>query len=58
MKEIIFKLNIDEINLALTALGNMPYIQVHDLINKIQIQAKTQLKDNESARQERVVMIK
>jgi hypothetical protein len=43
MKEINLGLKIDEINLVLSALGNLPFIQVHELINKIQSQASLQL---------------
>jgi hypothetical protein len=43
MKEIKLQLSIEEINQALTALGNLPFIQVHELINKIQAQAAEQL---------------
>lgn len=43
MKEIKLQLSIEEINLVLTALGNLPFIQVHELIGKIQTQAAEQL---------------
>ncbi len=45
MKEITLKLSVDEANNILQALGSLPYIQVHQLIQKIQIQAGTQLQD-------------
>ena len=47
MKEINLKLSVDEINKVLSALGNMPYIQVFELINKISRQAETSLKNEE-----------
>ena len=43
MKEINLSLKVEEINLVLTALGNLPFIQVHELIGKIQGQATAQL---------------
>jgi hypothetical protein len=43
MKEINLTLNIEEINLVLSSLGNLPFIQVHELIGKIQSQASAQL---------------
>jgi hypothetical protein len=50
MKDIRIQLNVNEINLALKALGNLPYYQVAALIDKIQQQANHQLVQlNESA---------
>ncbi|MGN6531229.1 MAG: hypothetical protein ACTHK0_05710 [Ginsengibacter sp.] len=46
MKEINLSLKIEDVNLLLTALGNLPFIQVHELITKIQSQATPQLNDN------------
>jgi hypothetical protein len=43
MKEINLSFRIEEINLILTALGNLPFIQVNELIAKIQAQATPQL---------------
>ena len=45
MKEINLSLKIEDVNLLLTALGNLPFIQVHELISKIQSQATPQLND-------------
>ena len=44
MKEMTLKLTIEEVNQVLTALGSLPFIQVHELIGKIQAQASAQLK--------------
>jgi hypothetical protein len=41
---IELKLKLDEVNNILTALGQMPYVQVKDLIAKIQAQAQPQVK--------------
>ena len=41
-KEIQLKLNIDEINLLLKALGNLPFNEVYDLIHD---QANVQSKE-------------
>jgi hypothetical protein len=43
MKEINLTLKVEEVNLILTSLGNLPFIQVHELIGKIQNQAAAQL---------------
>lgn len=48
MKEITLKLTIDEANLVLESLGNMPFAKVHVLIEKIQNQAEKQLKNGQS----------
>lgn len=48
MKDIQLNLNVEEINKVLTALGNLPFYQVHELISKIQMQAEPQLKGNGS----------
>jgi hypothetical protein len=37
-------LNVNEVNLIMQALGNMPYAQVFELVRKIQEQAQAQLK--------------
>lgn len=42
-KIIGLNLNIDELNKILSALGNLPYIQVFQLINKIQMQVGNQI---------------
>lgn len=43
---IELSLSIDEINKILEALGNRPYVEVFQLIDKIQQQAGSQLHDN------------
>jgi hypothetical protein len=43
MKDVKINLNINELNLVLRALSNMPYNQVNTLIEKLQQQARTQL---------------
>lgn len=43
IQEIQLKLTVDETNLVLNALGNMPFTQVYQLVNKIQQQASEQL---------------
>lgn len=43
MKELHIKFTISELNLILESLGNLSYIRVYELINKIQHQAKEQL---------------
>ncbi len=46
MKEITLTVKVEEINLILSALGNLPFIQVHELFAKIQTQATEQLAAN------------
>jgi hypothetical protein len=41
---IELKLDLNEVNGILNALGNMPFVQVKDLIAKIQAQAQPQVK--------------
>jgi hypothetical protein len=43
MKNINLQLSIDETNLILEALGNLPFSKVYALIAKIQAQASQQL---------------
>ena len=43
MKEIQLSVTIDEANLILEALGNLPFTKVYELIGKIQEQASEQL---------------
>ena len=45
MKEITLKLTIEETNNILQSLGNLPFIQVNQLIQKIQQQAGQQLQE-------------
>jgi hypothetical protein len=48
MNELNFILNIDEANVILNALGERPYVQVADLIVKMQLQAQAQLSVKET----------
>jgi hypothetical protein len=49
MKEINLTINIDEANLILEALGNLPFARVFALIGKIQEQSSQQInKKNQS----------
>lgn len=43
MNEINLQISIDEANLILESLGNLPFVQVYALIGKIQAQAGEQL---------------
>jgi hypothetical protein len=43
MQELQFNLTLDETNLILEALGEMPFARVHQLIAKMQQQAHAQL---------------
>lgn len=41
--KIELDLNLDEVNLILEALGNLPYARVYGLVQKIQSQARGQV---------------
>ena len=47
MKDITLQITIDEANLILEALGNLPFARVYTLIGKIQEQAGQQLNAGE-----------
>ena len=40
---ITLELEVSEVNGILTALGQLPYVQVKDLVLKIQVQAQPQV---------------
>ena len=48
MKNIELELNLEEANLILEALGNLPFSRVYALIAKIQEQASQQLNDKQN----------
>lgn len=49
MEQITFELTIQEANRILEALGQLPYVQVHQLIHKLQSQAEAQLNEPQSS---------
>jgi hypothetical protein len=49
MQEIKLTLSLAEVNQVLEALGQMPYIQVYELISSIQQQAQPQLSEPQQA---------
>ena len=51
MEQITLNLSLEETNQVLEALGQLPYINVYQLINKIQSQAQTQLETQEAREQ-------
>lgn len=42
-KEINLRLSVDEVNLVLEAIGQLPFVKVYSLVAKIQQQAREQL---------------
>jgi hypothetical protein len=52
MQEINLRLTIEEANLILEGLGNLPFAKVYALVGKIQDQAGQQLNRNNSNREE------
>lgn len=45
MKQIGFKVSIEEANLILEGLGHLPFAQVYRLVEKLQGQASEQIKE-------------
>jgi hypothetical protein len=52
LQEINLKLTIEEANLILEGLGNLPFAKVYALVGKIQDQAGRQLSRNDSDQEE------
>ena len=46
MKDINLQITVDEANLLMEALGNLPFVKVYVLIGKLQEQAGHQLNTN------------
>jgi hypothetical protein len=44
MKELVFKVSLEETNLILEGLGHLPFARVYALVEKVQQQASEQLK--------------
>ncbi len=44
MKELVFKVSLEETNLILEGLGHLPFARVYALVEKFQQQAGEQLK--------------
>lgn len=49
MNTIKLELNIDEVNLVLETLGQLPFARVYTLIGRIQGQAQAQMQVREAA---------
>jgi hypothetical protein len=49
MKQIGFKVSIEEANLILEGLGHLPFAQVYRLVEKLQGQASEQMKEEVQA---------
>lgn len=46
MTQVTLGLTLDETNLVLEGLGNLPFVKVHELIGKIHEQASAQVMSN------------
>lgn len=44
---IQLKLSLSEVNSVLTALGNLPYSKVYEIVQKIQVQTEQELQKHE-----------
>ena len=49
MEEVTLQLTLDEVNKVLAALGNLPYLKVTELIDKVRAQGNAQLNAAASA---------
>ena len=49
MKELAFKVSLDETNLILEGLGHLPFARVYALVEKVQQQANEQLRGGPEA---------
>jgi hypothetical protein len=56
MQEITLKLTIEEANLILEGLGELPFKKVYALVNRIQQQASAQLGSNGQVAEESVAV--
>ncbi len=54
MQEIKLSLEVEDVNLILEGLGNLPFAKVYTLVGKIQEQASQQIKPAEVPRVESV----
>jgi len=45
MSDLGFKVTVEETNLILEGLGHLPFAKVYALVEKLQLQAKNQLRD-------------
>lgn len=52
MEQISINLTIEEVNKVLESLGQCPYVEVFQLINKIKAQAEAQIQATERRKQE------
>lgn len=52
MEQISINLSIEEVNLILDSLGQRPYIEVFQLIDKVKAQAEAQVRANKMRQQE------
>ncbi|MCA8991592.1 MAG: hypothetical protein KDA88_06415 [Planctomycetaceae bacterium] len=52
MQQITLKVSLDEANIILEGLGNLPFAKVYSLIGSIQEQAGQQIKGNSTAEAE------
>lgn len=52
MEQISLNLTVEEVNQILEVLGQLPYVKVCQIINKIQVQAEAQLEAKKQHQQE------
>lgn len=46
MKQVNLKLSVNEVNMVIKALGQFPYNQVYETVNKIHAQASEQVQQD------------
>lgn len=54
MKELTLNLTLEEVNLILKALGKMPFVDVYEVIGRINKQANEQLKKTNSENKQKL----
>ncbi len=54
MQELTLKITLEEANLILEALGDMPFKKVYPLVSKIQEQAAQQLQQNGQEKHQKI----
>lgn len=47
MQQLKLQLSLDDVNLILRGLGNLPFAEVYELVGKINSQANQQLNDSD-----------
>ena len=52
MQQVKLELSIEDVNMILEALGNLPFARVYALVGKVQEQAAQQIKSERASKQD------